>query len=241
MRKHRNEKFLLEKEYRRILENYYENRKVKRNLGYYELEEPIKNGFDISWVIREDIFKSPIGWEVESILYHYGKSSWCKTRDFVRKYKRSNNEEIKPYFVKINSNTYDSLYPWAKKWFTRDYLAKSYRNYWGVEVFWYRCTIPAYYLVEKIDVSYITHREIINPDLESEGAYLIKKLEGPKFYYKFNNSEKSNKSWVRLANRRDRRYNKITINKHLQYNDFDDDTKFVLKNNHRHSVWWERW
>ena len=105
MRKHRNEKFLLEKEYRRILENYYENRKVKRNLGYYELEEPIKNGFDISWVIREDIFKSPIGWEVESILYHYGKSSWCKTRDFVRKYKRSNNEEIKPYFVKINFNT----------------------------------------------------------------------------------------------------------------------------------------
>lgn len=219
----RNKKGELEKEYRTLLNSWHDTCYAIRNLGYVELETPIHHGYEIYYELRDDIARSSIGPKMELLIENFTSSSWCKDTSFIRKYKKTNYEKIKPLFNRVETHKYENFYEWTKQYFRIDY--NKYVNSWhGTRYYYYLLDIPEYYLVEKIRKSYITHRQIIDADLMSKEAEILKKLKSKKFYKFWGSRNFSDKPYSEMFNRKDRRYNKVMLKKNLNTYYCDDNT-----------------
>jgi hypothetical protein len=253
-RNERTEKF---KAYLRKENELNENWAVQRALGYKPLDKPIHDGYNGEWKLRADIARSKYGEDVENLIYHFGKSVWCRDKSFTRyDYKQKREVDIKPYFKLIDEGTYERLLPWCKRFFV--YTPSEDRVYWGSVKKFYKVNLPEYYFKLKKSKHYKTHYKVIDEVLKQEEAEIDAALETT--FFKENKKHKwgrgPSKDLVQLYNRADRHHNKQALKKNMsmmfaKYDDIDDDwgcwtsdycDDFVeFRYNHKHSCLWDWW
>lgn len=227
----KNKKSELKKEFLRLKDRYDDLTwgRCDREI-YTELDKPIRDGYDVTWELRSDILSGPLAPQLLAILENFGESAWVKNKDCIKRYRKGYQELIEPSFKILTSRKLDSYQDWVSKWYRVDYGRKSFTDYYGVENKHYVCCIPKYYLVKKITPSFITHRLVIQPDVESERNQLYNLLISKKYYKLFNHRDFSDKSTSRLLNKSNRRKDKTL----LKGNSFDYEyLEFTPK--HRHS------
>jgi hypothetical protein len=76
--KKRNKKWAKEKEFRRLKNEFFDNRQAQRDLGWVELEKPIFSGWNAILDLRSDIKNRDDSWVFEWIcknltVYVYSK------------------------------------------------------------------------------------------------------------------------------------------------------------------------
>lgn len=235
----KNKKEEQNKEFLKLIDHYYDLLKLKRNPEYLKLDEPIKYGFEIYWSVNEYFYNTEYGDEIEALIEEFGETRWCRDRSFLKKSWKGNYSPIIPYFRRITSEQIVSYQPWVRKWFVRDYSEKVYLNWYGKEVVTYYLNFPKNTIVKKIRPYYLTHREVLRPDLMSEISFLENLFLSNKFYGLKKRQDMGNfsdKPWAKIRNRKDRQFNKNVLKKIIT---LDKDIEFRF--NHKHSAlrdWW---
>lgn len=237
MEKHKKEKN--KKEFLKLINHYYDLSRVKRNPEYIKLDKPIHYGFEIYWSVNDNLSDTEYGSEIQALIEEFGCSSWCKDKSFLRKNWKGKFSPIEPYFKTITSDQMDRYQSWVKKWFVIDYLAPIRTDWCGREIITYRLNFPKNTIVKKIRPYYLTHREILKPDLMSEISVMENIFLSNKFYglkKKHDLGNFSDKPWAKIRNRKDRQFNKNVLRKNL-----NSDNEIDFRFNHKKSAlrdWW---
>lgn len=234
--KKRNKYWERDKEYQRLLSALEINQTAQRNLGYIELENPVPDGFNAYFVLREDVAKRDDAWVFQGIIDHCSTTAWRKKNNFQSvKEKRTKPFEEKsfyndyPHFVNINEDKYNRFVPQVKRWFSEAV------DKWGRK--YYYVTVPIFYYEIKIEQHYRTKVKVIDNVLLQEEAEIEDKL------YAFRDqrwsycSGTAPKSWVRFWNVSHRREEKRV----LQAMTFKGKEDLCFPGNHRHSAQWAWW
>lgn len=235
----KNKKEEQKKEFLKLINRYHDLLIVKRNPEYIKLDKPIHYGYEIYWSVNENFLNTEYGSEIEALIEEFGVTSWCKDKTFLKKNWKGNYLAIEPYFKRITSDEISRYQSWVKKWFIIDYLEPIRLDWYGREVITYRLNFPKNTIVKKIRPYYLTHREILRPDLMSELSVLEGLLLSDKFYglkKKYDLGNFSDKPWAKIRNRKDRRFNKNVLNKKLS-----SDKEIEFRFNHKKSAlrdWW---
>jgi len=119
------------------------------------LDKPVHHGWDGHWILRDDISRSPEATRLQHIIDTYGRSVWCRKKDFkVRNRKTNKLDDVNPYFRNISEYEYEDLSEKLKKYFVLDTTNK-YGNMWWKPT--YKVYIDSWKLVLKVKRSYKTH------------------------------------------------------------------------------------
>ena len=174
----------VEKEFRRLSVELNNVRNEIRNLGYTKLDTPIRHGFyyemKLDYKLSSDIkYKELYEVLTNKDLYHWGKDKSTSLQMYLDK---NNIINISNHFLLLNPKEFKRLSDKSQslcvihKWKTSDYSGRQITN----EA--YRVKIPSNYITFKYSKAYITHRRLINPELESRRDNLDMTLStNPKF------------------------------------------------------------
>lgn len=125
------------------------------NQNWVELDKPIPHGWDGYWVLRTDISKSPEGEILQSIINTYGRSVWCRRKDFKEKdWRTKKYHDVRPLFRNISESDYNNLTNKYKKYFILDTKDRYSNIRWKPT---YKVCIDSWKLELKIKRSYKTH------------------------------------------------------------------------------------
>ena len=186
--KKRNQKTLREKEFRELQDRYntlfvrsYRKEKV-------ELEEPIHHGYYLEYVIKDQYLNSKI-YNKLVLLLDKQHLAWCGDKSFMRKDYRGKYEKITPSFTSLNIRKYDELDDDLKPFYD---IVKKF-NVIGQprEIYEVNPSVVKKYFTYKRSKAYITHRYLVDSELESELSFIRRRLE-----YSFPN-EYFDYSWYR--------------------------------------------
>ena len=154
------------------------------NIKPIELSKKIRHGYISNWKLRADIAKrQDAKWMLQAIEAS-NIQVWSDNKQFIAQYKYldylegtveviSNHKKgykvkIYPGKRKLSTSKYEALHPAVKKYFT----PKEHFNKWaGTSYMLYHLNLT-YQLVEDIQIYYITHKKLINPELESRVTIL---------------------------------------------------------------------
>lgn len=177
------------KDYKKYIKNLKELDKVMdkmRGIEMIELEKPIKDGWSKTYTLRKDILRSPEGSKKEKCLRLVVVPVWSRDKSFIFSYSASHlrfmNEEFdiisskgsnykilrKPGLRKISEKEYNELEPSLQPYFVE--ISKT--SPWGNTYSVYELNINRYELETRTYRSYITHRRILDPQLEVEKSRL---------------------------------------------------------------------
>ena len=252
----RNKKTERLKAFLRKEEELSNNWDAQRALGYKPLDNPIHYGYNGEWILREDISRSEEGENIESVIYHFLESVWCKDKTFTEYDLHQNKKiDVRPYFKTIDEDEYENLLPWCKKFFTHYFSDDIIR--WGRLEKYYRVNLPEYYFKLKITKNYKTHYKVIDEVLMQEQAEIEFTLDN-KFYNerRANWAQGPDKKTKQLYNRAERHYNKQALigNMRMEFAKYDDinsdwgcwlseycDEFYEFKYNHRNVCKWDWW
>ena len=140
-----------------------------KNLGYVELEKPVHHGFNAYLTLREDVAKREdrVAWLYQYFIDNFASEPWSRLPEFYTKNKRGKVNDNRPKFRRLTQKEYDGFLPWVQ-----EHLHKRTEYNWSNEYVYYVPYVPDYYLVMKIKNSYITHRKVVDGELESERAFV---------------------------------------------------------------------
>lgn len=210
----RNQKTEKFKEFLRLEKELRTNWEAQRNLGYKPLDKPIPHGYRAVWVLRADISNRDDADRFQHILDNYGKSVWCKRKDFkVWDYQIKKLVDVNPYFREITPKEYESLKPWVQKFFTE---GTKISRWGGFTYPYYYVNIPDYFLVREVKRDYKTHYKVIDEILKQEESELEGRLDWD-FYNERRArwSSRSSKVWRKIYHRTERSKNKQTIKRNM--------------------------
>lgn len=177
-----------EKRYKRFLllnRKIDEVLKAKSNLGFIKLENPISYGFIKTNILRDDILRRKDAKYYQEVLDACNRAVWNKADDFIIsdfEYMFMKNSEDytlekvsgtkNKYSEKvgkrrINDKEYNKLHVKSQKFFNRHEEELS----WGGTRVFYKSNL-SYQLVEKVSVSYITHKREHDSELEKKYSEL---------------------------------------------------------------------
>lgn len=183
--KKRNKKWAKEKEFRRLKNEFFDNRQAQRDLGWVELEKPIFSGWDAILDLRSDIKNRDDSWVFEWICKNLTVHVYSKRiEDFPWNKKSYRHEYIVPHVRCISEDQYNNLHPQIKKHFVLDSFglrSKEYKYRFGN---WYICTIPDFYFEIKYVKYYKTKIKLIDEILLQEEDDIEKELYS-KYYDDF--------------------------------------------------------
>ena len=158
--------------------------KARRSLPLVPLQTPIRNGWERSFVVREDIKKSSKGKFLESLLPLINTTIFCRTKEFKEmNYKTGKIEPMVHELRMLEPKEYEKLTPQAQSQFTKEYRQV---KYWLTSK-----TIEVYVIkqpwrfVYKIRPSYLTHEQMVDGDIESELDKLSDKLWHQGYAFKY--------------------------------------------------------
>lgn len=189
-----------------------------KDLGYVELEKPIHHGFNAYLTLREDVERrdDKVSWLYQFFIDKFSSETWSRTKVFY--YKRKGKfHDNRPKFRRLTQKEYDSYLPWVQ-----EHLQLRTEFNWGVEYTYYVPKIPEYYLVMKIKNSYITHRKVIDGELESKLSFVrdqISQLQEVMNPW----NERGYSAFLKDISKRNRRKNKMALRKNLN-TDFINDS-----------------
>jgi len=202
-----------EKEVLAIQRELRKLRNAKWNLGSYELPKPIRHGWYKHFRLRDDIARRRDAKVFQNVLDVAGMKIWGRDKKHMEKVwawaMRRDPRVLVPGIYKLDKKRYRSLLPAAQKYFEGFELNWTY---WRGSHMEYHCRVPSYFFVPTSTKAYITHRKIIDAQLEME----ISELEGllllPK-YYALDNYSYRNHWRSFIGHKRDRRKVKMGLSK----------------------------
>ena len=182
-----------------------------KNLGYVELKKPIHHGFNAYLTLREDVAKREdrVAGLYQYFIDNFASEPWSRLPVFYTKSKRGKINDNRPKLRRLTQKEYDGFLPWVQ-----EYLHKRTEYNWGNEYVYYVPYVPEYYLVMKIKNSYITHRKVVDGELESERAFV--KDQRWQLEDKIKPWNDNGYSWfLKSVSKRNRRKDKIALQKNL--------------------------
>jgi hypothetical protein len=229
-----------DKNFKRILElerRQDEIREAQRKLGYEKLDVPYLRGWDGYWVLRDDIARSEGGERLSGLIEHFGRTIFSPTKDFKtwskgdRKY-----YDHKPFFGKVDEETYDRYYSWVQEWFVYD--PSEDRQWWNGVKRYYRFTIPEWMLVMVKEKHWVTEYKVMDEVLEQEYAEVSGKIAVLLDYRSWwRRGDKSAKPYQQFRNRSFRAKEKREVRKAMRSENFDDMDLPIEKK----QVPWDMW
>jgi len=152
------------------------------NLGYIELDKPIRDGWFRTFRLRDDIKRSKHGPVFQEILDKVTVRIWGRERKsaniaWIKYFKDTYISYQRPGIRYLTKEKFDKLSAKAKRHF-RCVLRKGYRRYEEH----YVCLVPRYYFIENYDRAFITRRKIIAPELERRAQEIEETLLRLEFY-----------------------------------------------------------
>lgn len=166
------------KEVIRLRKRYNDLLAAKNKLPLVPLPVPIRNGWERSFVVREDVRKGPQGKFLEHLLLKINNTTYCRTKDFLKyNYKTNKMKPIEQELSVLKLDEYEKLTSKEQREF-----AKEYRRikYWfdtkTIEVYVIR---QPWRFVFKIRPSYLTHEKRVDGEIESEMKKISRKLWYP--------------------------------------------------------------
>jgi hypothetical protein len=204
--RHEKRAISLQKEVNRLWQEF-------RKLGYYKLDKPIRNGWEIQWKLRDDVAKSKNGKYMQKALdlvkctpEHCDNDKCFKTfkkkfyqaaYEFIVKSKNGVKIKILPRKLGLTKSKYDELDPKIQKYFTENIK----EGWGGIELKTYSLNLT-YELETKISRSYITHRQVFDPKLEKKFNEVYG--EYTKFIYDGTLSKRWNDWSIKFKSKRER-------------------------------------
>lgn len=229
--KHKNFKKILRLERRQD-----EIREAQRKLGYEKLDVPYLKGWDGYWVLRDDIARSENGERLSGLIEYFGRTIFSPTKDFKtwskvdRKY-----HDHKPFFTKVDEETYNRYYSWVQEWFVYD--PSEDRQWWNGVKRYYRFTIPEWMLVMKKEKHWVTEYKVTDEVLTQEYDELTDKIMELKGHVPWYRCHGTAKPYQQLRNRSFRAKEKREVKKAMRSENFDDMDLPVPKK----QVLWDLW
>jgi hypothetical protein len=192
------------------------------NQNWIELEKPIPHGWDGYWVLRSDISRGPEAERLQHIIDTYGRSVWCRRKDFKKKeWNTKKLADVKPSFKKISESDYEKLTDKMKRYFVLD-TSKRYGNMWWKPT--YMVYIDTWKLEVKSKRSYKTHyreHDEILYQMQSENKSHLYNLT-PAPWGSYRSPKWWKRSERRKAKTKHRAENRRIINAHNGGGDVDD-------------------
>lgn len=168
------------KEVRAIYKRVHKIYKLQRELGYRELENPIRHGWYKEIVLSRRVERYKHKEVIQSIFERINTSHWGRTKDLATK---KWNAQVSDYLIVNDVPTI------SKKQFTKltdqeqgfcvPFQFYTYR-YKKVTRFYIKIPKGAYRI--KFSRAYITHRKNIDPQLERESDFLNCKLRSRELF-----------------------------------------------------------
>jgi len=155
---------------------------AQNQLGYLELDKPIRDGWIKTMKLREDVLRSKKSNVYKEVLKSVLKEIWGREKKYAdKKWKEFFNEHHRnfqrPGIRRLNSKEFSKLSTKAQRCFVKR-KRKTCRGYKNI----YCCILPRYYFVVTYRRAYITKRKIISPILESREQEIMELLAKPTLY-----------------------------------------------------------
>lgn len=208
---------------------------IKDALGYEKLEKPYQYGYNAFHVLRDDISRRKDADVFQYLLDNFSVTTWSKNGVFYSVYKKYVSDN-RPHFRLITEADYLKLEPKYKKHFY--HVSDKDQKFWnGTVNKFYRCYLEPHFLVMKVVNSYITHKKVIDNEVERELSYVSDKI-----YYLQEIIEPWNDRFItkakKIQTKANRRSDKVNINKNLKTNNNEwYDEKYSLSYN-KTKNWW---
>ncbi len=190
------------------------------NEGWIKLKTPIHRGWWKEYVLREEIKRRKYGDDLKQVLSIasqpvYGRTEKILENNWARAAKRHNRPE--PVGLKgIYIETYYGLPANVQKWFTQ--RKDVYLGRWLMSTY-FSPIVPLSYFKFSYRKAYITHKQVLDRNLEREIAELEKRRNQLELGgYSFYGGWKRYQPW---DNRSDRRYNTIQMKNSLVSQEYD--------------------
>ena len=172
-----------EKEIRAISTELNRLYRAKWDLGLYKLPKPLRHGWYKQLGLRHDISRRRDVAIFQSIIHVAGIRIWGRNKKQVdlawTKDNAKRNDIQFPGLRKIDKKRYRSLTQSAKKLFEGVEISWTYWR--GTEMI-YHCRVPHYYFILSYTKAYITHRTIIDSELEQKISELEALLRRAAYY-----------------------------------------------------------
>lgn len=231
-----NTKHKFYKKYLELLEKQSNLYDIKDALGYEKLEKPYQYGYNAFHVLRDDISRRKDADVFQYLLDNYSVTTWSKDGVFYKVYKKYISDN-RPHFKLICEADYLKLETKYKKFFI--HIEKEDRKFWnGTVMKYYRCYLEPHFLVMKIANSYITHKRVIDGEVEQELDFVNDKIyelerEISPWYEGFITKHR------RIQAKAKRRSDKVNLKKNVtcQYYGWNFQEKYPLTYKKTNS-WW---
>lgn len=229
----KNTKHKFYKEYIKLLNRRSEINKAQKALGYVELEKPYQYGFNAYLTLREDVARREDAHVYQYLIDNYSYQTFSKDGVFSGK-KKKHYWDNTPKFKLISEAEYLKVEPKYVKFFHHE-RTNNDRRWDGTVRKYYRCYFEPHYLVMKVVKNFITHKKVIDGELEREEQFVRDKIwdlemimkpwyEGYVVYAKH------------YQNKQLRRKDKVNLKKNLSI-DYDDE-KYHLTTKRETGYWW---
>lgn len=202
------------KRYLALLEKESEIEKAIKNLGYVELDKPIHKGYDAYLVLRDDIARRDDAWVFQYMIDNFSTHPWSNSRVFYTPKKPWNDN--RPKLNKISEEAYKRIPPQVSKYFYYDYREDKYLWNNTVKRYYSTVCVPEHFFVVKIKKSYLTHKRVIDGELESQLQFIRDEIYRISNYTYFSGNGRGY-TWFRKSyNQKDRAYNKRVLKFNLK-------------------------
>lgn len=184
-RQHRKENIIEEekdliKKYNRL----NEVRDMISNLGYKELDKPIRWGYDKFFILRADVAKRKDAKFIQSLLDMVNTPTFSRKKDFICKDWRTKKYIVMKHELDLLSHhNYNKLSEKEQSHFVK-HRKPDWRGIWYTAGF--ELSLPPYYFVEKIKSHWVYKVKITDSELESEEGEIEHYFESHNSWIKLN-------------------------------------------------------
>jgi len=165
--------------------------KAQAELGYLELDKPVRDGWIKTFKLRDDILRSKKSKVYQEVLKSVKQEIWGREKKYADKrwkefFNKHNRNFQRPGIRRLNEKQFSKLSTKAQKCFIKR-KRKANGGYKNI----YSCILPRYYFIISYRRAYITKRKIISPILESREQEIMEILAKPNYrsysvYYNYN-------------------------------------------------------
>ena len=140
---------------------------AQHNLGYIELDKPIRDGWFKSFRLRDDVARSKMAKVYQEVLDAVLQEIWGREKKHADKkwrkfFNRHHRNFQRPGVRRLGEKEYQNLSSKAQRCFIKR-RRKGHRGY----VNFYSCILPRYYFQITYRRAYITRWRVISPVLKS--------------------------------------------------------------------------
>lgn len=163
-----------EKEVKKLFKRLDILRKAQRNLGFVELQPPIRSGWERLFVLRSDLKHHKDYKTLQSILTKIQNTVVSQNKNFVIKTKRKKSKPIEQNLNHLTDKEYEKLEDKEKDYFCPRW---TYSKIWKMSFRTWHITKPQFFEY-KIQPHYITKVKLMDPDIEKEINFINSRLFG---------------------------------------------------------------